>query len=152
MKRIWEIIGRVIFWLTWPALRLRLRFTTRTRVLIRCGNEILVVKNWLGSGKWGLPGGGVKTNEDPLTTALREVKEELNVVLKPSSCKKVGIFEYKSSGLSFVYSLYKVNLTKKPDVKRQKMEITKTLWINKDKLNKDNSASDVLQALQTIQR
>lgn len=150
MKKLWEVTGRVVFWLAWPALRLRLRLTTRTRVIIQYGNQILVVKNWLGSGKWGLPGGGVKINEDSLTAVLRELKEEVGIAPKRNKCNKVGNFEYQSDGLSFVYSLYKVRLNKKPKIKIQKSEITNARWINKKQLNKNNSASDVTQALKAI--
>lgn len=145
--RMWQIIGVSVFWLTWPAWRLILRFTTRTRALIMHGNRVLVVKPWLGNGKWGLPGGGIKTNEDALTAVIREVKEETAVMLKRTDCKKIGNVEYKSSGLRFVYSLYMVKLARTPEVERQKGEISALAWIEKNKLTKHNANSDVLQAL-----
>lgn len=147
---IWKVIGRLGFWLAWPIFKLKLRTTTRTRVIIQHHNQILVVKNWLGSGKWGLPGGGVKINEDSLTSALREVKEEVGFTLKRKDCNKLGNFEYESNGLTFVYSLYKVRINKVTDIKRQKLEITEAQWIDTELLSAENSASDVLQALKVI--
>lgn len=147
---IWKVIGSLGFWLAWPIFKLKLRTTTRTRVIIQHHNQILVVKNWLGSGKWGLPGGGVKINEDSLTSALREVKEEVGYTLKRKDCRKLGNFEYQSNGLTFMYSLYKVRINKVTDIKRQKLEITEAQWIDTELLSAENSASDVLQALKVI--
>ncbi len=143
----WKIIGQIAFWLTWPGIRLSLRFTTRTRALITHGNNVLVVKPWLGNGKWSLPGGGIKTNEDTLTALIREVKEETAIMLRRMDCSKKGNFEYKSSGLRFLYSLYVVKLPTVPSVERQKSEISTIDWIDKQQLNKGNANSDVLHAI-----
>lgn len=40
---------------------------------------------------WIVPGGGVEPNEDPATTAVREVREEAGVVGKLGRC--LGMFE-----------------------------------------------------------
>lgn len=141
------MIGRIVFWVTWPGLRLGLRFTTRTRAFITHDDKVLVVKPWLGNGKWGLPGGGIKTNEDALTAVVREVKEETAIMLKRTDCKKIGSFEYKNSGLRFVYSLYAIKVARIPKVKRQKSEIGEIDWIDKQRLNNRNANSDVLSAL-----
>lgn len=147
MTKLWNAIGIMIFWIAWPALCFKLRFTTRTRAMIVCDNKVLVVKTWLGNGKWGLPGGGIKKNENALTALVREVAEETSIMLERTNCKKVGNFEYASSGLKFIYALYRVNLKTKPYVSRQLGEITEVQWINKNKLTKHNANNDVLEAL-----
>lgn len=38
--------------------------------------RILLVRHSYGSGRWMLPGGGLKRGEDPLAAGLRELREE----------------------------------------------------------------------------
>ncbi len=50
------------------------------------GDRILLVqqKKLSAFGRWGLPGGKAESGEAPLETALREVREELGIVLHDS--------------------------------------------------------------------
>lgn len=139
--------GRVVFWFLWPGLWLGLRFTTRTRALIEYNNQVLVVKSWLGNGKWNLPGGGIKAEEDMLTAVIREVKEETAITLKPNNCKKIVNLEYKSSGLRFKYLLYKIEFKEKPKICKPQKEIIVIDWVEKSQLNRQIANSDVIDAL-----
>jgi ADP-ribose pyrophosphatase YjhB (NUDIX family) len=52
--------------------------------------------------KWGPPAGKAKPGEHPITTAIREAKEEIGVVIKPEDV--VGIFENEeTSGIAIVF-------------------------------------------------
>lgn len=62
-----------------------LPLTRRVRVVTIKDTSVLVVDTAISSGKWALPGGGIKFGESPLTAAKREVREELGVEL--SNCK-----------------------------------------------------------------
>ncbi|MBI1857139.1 NUDIX hydrolase [Candidatus Saccharibacteria bacterium] len=53
-------------------------------------DQILVTKNWMGNGKWSLPGGGLHHGEEPAIGAVREVLEETGIKLKPASLKLLG--------------------------------------------------------------
>ena len=74
MKSLWTFLGRVGGVMTWPLVWVVIRYTTRSRVLIICGDEVLLLKGWLSTGRWGLPGGGIRRGEDPVEAVLRETK------------------------------------------------------------------------------
>lgn len=127
--KIWEIIGRLGYYITLPALYVQLRRTRRTRVFIKCGNELLVVKGWLSRGDWSFPGGGLKRNENPVDGAVREVREETNVNLKPENLTK--LFEGKTTnphGLTYYCIAYGVELDEKPTIKAQAGELIAAEW------------------------
>ncbi len=143
-------LGVILFWLGWPAFRLILPLTKRTRCAIFYKNELLVVQPWLSNGKWGLPGGGIKFGESPIDGVIREVYEETNIKFDNKKCQNLGEFIYTSSGLRFKYQLFGVTLTKKPEVSRQVGEIIDIAWINIDKINPNNSSSDVLKGVKQL--
>lgn len=62
-------------WLTgWPS--------HGVSIIGRDGNgRILLVRHAYGSGRWALPGGGLRRGEDPAACARREIREELGCEL-----------------------------------------------------------------------
>ncbi len=59
--------------------RLRKPALTGCRVLaFDDRGRVLMVRHSYGSGRWMLPGGGVRTGEDPLAAAVREFREEVS--------------------------------------------------------------------------
>lgn len=57
--------------------------TKRSRLVIRNEKgEVLLVRTWLGQGRWGLPGGGVMRGEAPQQAAMRELQEETGISAK----------------------------------------------------------------------
>jgi mutator protein MutT len=51
--------------------------------LIKNNNEeFLLIRQTYGSGKWTLPGGGIKNGESPEATVVREIMEEVNIEIK----------------------------------------------------------------------
>jgi 8-oxo-dGTP diphosphatase len=43
-------------------------------------------------GKLEFPGGGIEAGEDPLTAAVREVEEEVGIIINPSEARFMGIY------------------------------------------------------------
>lgn len=43
-------------------------------------------------GKLEFPGGGIESGEDPLTAVVREVEEEVGIIIKPSESRFMGIY------------------------------------------------------------
>lgn len=127
-QRIWTQLGKIAFWMSWPALWIYLRRGWRTRVLVVADNQLLMVKSWLGTSQWGLPGGGLHSKEEPVAGALRELHEETGLSLKPSQLK----FLYKGTahhhGLGFRYWCYVAELPETLPIRRQQLEITNVAW------------------------
>ncbi len=150
MNKLWQKIGTLVFWATWPGLWLVLRGSKRTRILIASGSKILVVKPWLGNGKWSLPGGGMKRTEQAFESLSREVEEETGIKIKKQECKVVSKNIYKQSGLSFKYYLFACNQKELKTIKRRKIELTDAQWVNWHDLSVRNANSDVINAIKTL--
>jgi 8-oxo-dGTP pyrophosphatase MutT (NUDIX family) len=78
--------GLVAYRLLSPVLSLifKLGKSERSRVVIHSKDtgEIILVKNWLGSGKYQLPGGGKNTDESIEQCGSREIQEELGINIR----------------------------------------------------------------------
>ena len=102
MQKLWQGIGIAVFWLAWPGLFVYLRWSERTRVLVVAGGEqVLLVKGFLSDGRWSLPGGGLHRHEDKLAGALRELREETGLVLKPEQLTPLASTIFRDRGLQF---------------------------------------------------
>ena len=126
--RLWHGIGVLlrpakiaVFWLL-----SRVHKTTRPRVAIICGGEVLLVRNW-GDRDWALPGGGAHRNEDPKQAAVREIYEELGVNFRPSDLSYIETVDLGT----YYAPLYVAKRDKKPTLKVQAMEITAVKWCTK---------------------
>jgi ADP-ribose pyrophosphatase YjhB (NUDIX family) len=53
---------------------------TGVKVVVRCGEQILLVRHTYGPGQWDVPGGFMKAGEDSEVALRRELAEELGVV------------------------------------------------------------------------
>lgn len=150
MNKLWQKIGTMVYWVTWPGIWLMLRRSKRTRILIACGSKILVVKPWLGNGRWSLPGGGIKRNEKAFQSLVREIQEETGLKIKKKDCKVVSKNTYKQDGLSFLYYLFVCNQKELKDIDRKKLELADAKWVNWHELSVRNSNNDVITAIKTL--
>lgn len=144
---VWQRIGITLFWLTYPISWSKLRGSKRTRVLIVCGNYVVVTKRWLGEGKWSLPGGGLHRQEESTDGALREVREETALQLKSTRLKRDSEQIYEYHGLSFSYALFTTKLSRRLPLKAQSFELVAAEWIHYSQLNASNAQPDVLSAV-----
>ena len=55
--------------------------TDGAKCLLTRGDRILLVRHTYGRSEWDLPGGMVARDEPPLTTARREMREELGITI-----------------------------------------------------------------------
>ncbi|MGH9856805.1 MAG: NUDIX hydrolase, partial [Acidobacteriota bacterium] len=88
------------------------------------------VKGWLGTGRWGLPGGGLHKGEDPAEGAVRELVEETGIGVTATDLQFLFSGRApKELGLTFNVYAYLLELPKKPNLSKQKLELTHLEWI-----------------------
>lgn len=145
-QRLQARAGRVAFWVAWPALWVYFRLSERTRILLHCGPDILVVRSHFGNGKWGLPGGGLHRGEAPLAGALRELREETGIELPASKVKPLLSNIYRDRGFRFPCHYFVAELPAKPSTTRQKFEVNDLAWLPPRELTKITANIDVLTA------
>jgi 8-oxo-dGTP pyrophosphatase MutT (NUDIX family) len=127
--KIPKMVGTLVFWLTWPALWIYLKDTQRSRVIVVHDGKILLIKGWLGTNAWALPGGGRKGNETAVEAAEREVREETGIDIE--ACEKQILFtdrRVNECGFSFNCDCLLVVLADTPVLKLQRAEIFDAVW------------------------
>jgi len=91
--------------------------------------DVAVVKNWFGPNSWQLPGGGAKKGEPAALTAVREIQEELGLVLDPSGLQQLSQkpLLLNSGGIFYRYQYILCKLEEKPAL-IMSHGITDTKW------------------------
>jgi 8-oxo-dGTP pyrophosphatase MutT (NUDIX family) len=143
----YKIIGRIAFWISWPGLVIYLGIGVRVRVIINHSDKILLTRNWYGNGHWALPGGGQKTGETLLQTAVREVLEETGIELNEKLLQDLGQRQGNISGIKYKYNLYMANLDKLPSTSRQIHEISEMEWLSRAEILASKPSSDLLSMI-----
>ena len=108
MRKFYILIGMWLYPILLPLMRIVIRRTNRAYVAIVYEKQVILIKNWLARDTWRLPGGGVSRGEDPKASVLREVKEELRLVLSESKLIKLneGIMKTDRLGYRFAHYAY----------------------------------------------
>jgi len=129
VNKFLQITGNTAFWLSWPVLYFYLRDSERTRVVIHCGDQVLVLKDWLGDGSWKLPGGGIGRGEDFAKSAAREVQEETGFFINTKQLRLLGPVDSRSHGFRCRLHCFVVTLAQPlaPTVSRR--EIVSVQWL-----------------------
>lgn len=142
MKKLTGLLGSVLFWVLWPVWFFYLQFSkNRSRVLVVYKGEILLIKPWLGRKNFALPGGGLKKGESSRSAAVRELAEETGIIITPRSLKMIGFYRSSEAGLKYKASLFSVELSSRPNIQPDKVEIWEYIWAklgDAEKLNLSN--------------
>lgn len=151
-QTVWQTLGRTIRWLMTPGLMLILPFTTRTRVLLTCGDQILVVRGWLSDGRWQLPGGGLHRGEAPEIGAQRELREETDLILPDGKFTDPQLCRFHERGKNFKYYLFMIEINHTVPPRRGWPEIIACEWVGYRTLSAHNASADVMQAVEAWKR
>ncbi len=120
-----DLTGRIVYLFLYPVIALYLRKDERTRVIIRCRDEILLVRHWLGNGHWDLPGGGLHRGENPAKGIQREIREELGIDL---SAQLIDKRQYRRGLVRYPAYYFRMEVNEKPSLKLQRFEIAQVQW------------------------
>ena len=152
MQKLWRFVGRVVFWLSWPAQFIYLRVGRRTRVLILCEDKVLVVKGWISSGAWMLPGGGLHFRENPAAGAVREVREETGLKLQPEQLQSLILSSTTEHGLRFIYYGFVAKLDSLPPLKLRHFEISEACLLPINAVSTTNTSGTLRAVLEYYRR
>lgn len=95
-------------------------------VLLHPDGRVLLVVNALGDRKWTLPGGGATRRETLVEAAIRELHEELGIVLLPRTLTHLG--EVEVSGYKAPLFAVQLNQLQVEQIIPDKFEIYDTQW------------------------
>lgn len=154
MRRILQGLGKLVHFFAWPAYWIYYKLGHgRTRVvLMRKDGKILVMKQWISSGKWILPGGGLSKGEPAADGALRELYEEAGLQLERRNLLHVGRAKHRDRGLEFEYEVFACKLENPPSLRPQHVEISELKWTNISELTSKNTTSDALNSIEMARR
>lgn len=123
------MFGRLLYCMLWPVLWFYLPLTRRVRVVVVYDNQVLLVRNWIGSGSWDFPGGGVKYGESAEDAVVREMREELGLHIGDIQKLHSGLIARKKNGL--LMRLEYLQAVIDPDETiRQSWEIAAFKWVS----------------------
>lgn len=131
------ISGKVIYILFKPLIGLVLSETPRARAVVIHNKKILLLKNWIGSQRWTLPGGGVKKGEFPKEAIKRELFEELNLVINPKDLKRILRTKQVEESDSYPVFVFQVLSVKHLEFTVKKPEIIEAKWFELAALPED---------------
>jgi len=110
---------------------------------------VLLVKYNLSKDVYDIPRGHIEKGEKPLTTAIRELKEETGIDCKPTY--RVGTYEFatknRNSGtlLHYLIYLYSCVISYRPLKVLDKKEVEKAIWVPLDKAFKLITNKDLIK-------
>jgi 8-oxo-dGTP pyrophosphatase MutT (NUDIX family) len=120
-------------------------------MLLLYQDKVLLVNNWLGAGKWNLPGGGLHKGEDPREGLLREVFEETGIRLEADMVRPLAEEIYRIHGFRYHCHYFTAEVDTKPPTVVQRSEIVELTWLNRSDISPKTCGPDVIRALELAQ-
>ena len=142
-----KVLGLAVFWLGWPVFYFYFKNNRRTRILVLCGDKLLLVKPWINNNRWLLPGGGIKVGESERDSVLRELAEETGLVLDGKAIKQLGEGSYRQYGINRQFVAFFAKVRQESAVAGRLSEIAEVAWISRRLLTELNTGPDVIICL-----
>ncbi len=148
MRRFLQFVGMIVFFCAWPAFWVYLKVGHgRTRIVLLHDDKVLVMKQWISSGKWSLPGGGLHKGESMAGGAARELLEETSLRLDPRQLRHIGRATYRRYGHSFDYHVF-VARVGTDAVRAQRIEVSELEWLRPGELRANNAGPDTIRSIE----
>lgn len=104
------------------------KLTAGAIVVCHHDGRLLLVKQRLGEGRWGLPGGLLKSREQPVDCAVREFREETGLELQPGRLRLLDAYVQPFAWhLDTVFQLLDPGRLADPE-SRTMVEVTDARW------------------------
>lgn len=150
-RRAYLLVGVLVAPFSIVLFRIVNRFLKRPRVRVVVTNEndeILLLKDVIGSRQWTLPGGGINKYEGHIDAARRELMEESGIDVPIAQLKHVAVISMAETGLAFDAIIYSVKVKRSdlPEELHNPFEIAQIAWHPSDALP-ENTAKLVHSAL-----
>lgn len=104
-------------------------------LIINNENEVLLERRSklkkIDPGKWGICGGKIDYNEDPITAGIRETYEEIGVLLNKDEMKMLCVNKSETAYFNIFYVRKNIDIN---DCKLQKEEVDELRYFNIEKL------------------
>jgi len=100
----------------------------RVRGLLVADDEVLLVRNWLGSQEWTFSGGGLSGGESSQQALIREVSEELGLNLDQATFRKVLACDETEGSANFTVTILEAPIDKNAEFKVKFPEIIEASW------------------------
>lgn len=81
---------------------------------------------------YSLPGGGVKNGEEPVAATVRELVEEIDLLLSADTLKLVFEYTYNNTGMTDTVIIFETHLTKPPQITIDNREIIRADFVTAD--------------------
>jgi len=150
-------LRRLYFFASWPVLKVYFRRGPRARVLLTdpAGRLLLVRgrwQRWYDDAGLALPGGGIQPSESPVTAAVRELHEELDLKLPKTQCRLLGQVRLREYGLSYEAYLFHAVLSADTPFRVVPGELVTAAWYARTALGDQRLKPEVHQALALLAR
>ncbi|MBI5345577.1 MAG: NUDIX hydrolase [Chlamydiae bacterium] len=86
----------------------------------------------LHGGTWGIPGGKFEKGEDAETACIREVNEEVGILVEAGSLKKVASLFMRTSQGDWIFHVFAALFSQKPKINLKLDEHVEAKWLTID--------------------
>ncbi len=133
VRKSYAHLGKLAHSAASPLLRVYMKGKRRVRALIvNERDEVLLVRSWFGHQRWSLPGGGIRSGEEPVVAAVRETFEETGVTIDERKCRRLGEFANGDSNAPFTVDCWATSIEKQPAhiAARHRLEMLDVAWFS----------------------